>query len=60
MQTTLTPEQEQEVACPLYCMDPDEEPELHLPEDEVALEQPFLSEAGETEESFKENTSVWE
>ena len=60
MQTILTPEQEQEVACPLYCMDPDEEPELHLPEDEVQLEEPLLDEAGEPEESFGENTSVWE
>ena len=60
MQAILTPEQEQEVACPLYCMDPDEEPELHMPEDEVQLEQTFLSEAGEPEESFEENTSVWE
>ncbi|MBQ7541381.1 MAG: hypothetical protein IJT44_03705 [Clostridia bacterium] len=60
MQSILTPEQEQEVACPLYCMEPDEEPELHLPEDEVALEEPLLDEAGEPEESFGENTSVWE
>ena len=60
MQTILTPEQEQEVACPIFYIDPDEEPELHLPEDEVALEEPFLDEAGEPEESFGENTSVWE
>ena len=60
MQTTLTPEQEQEVACPIYCMEPAEEPELHIPEDEMKLEEPFLDEAGETDESFGENTSVWE
>ncbi len=60
MQAILTPEQEQEVACPLYCMAPDEEPELHMPKDEVQIEEPFLDEAGEPEESFGENTSVWE
>ncbi len=60
MQTTLTPEQEQEVACPIFFMPPDEEPELHMPKDEVALEQPFLSEPGETEKGFSSNTSEWE
>lgn len=60
MQAVLTPEQEQEVACPIYYMAPDEEPELHMPKEEVALEQPFLSEAGETEFGFSNNTSDWE
>lgn len=56
----LTPEQKQEVACPIFFMDPDEEPELHIPQDEMRLEEPFLEEAGEPEESFTENTSVWD
>ena len=60
MSTVTDREPEQEVACPLYFIEPDEEPELHMPEDEVAIEQPFLSEAGESEETFGENTSVWE
>lgn len=51
---------EQEVACPIFFMDPDEEPEVHMPKDEAALEQPFLTEAGETESSFSSNTSNWE
>ena len=51
---------EQQVSCPMFFMEPDKEPELHLPEDEVQMEEPMLDEAGETEESFSENTSVWE
>ena len=60
MSTTVDRDPEQEVACPIFFIDPDEEPELHLPQDEVALEQPLLSEAGETEEGFSSNTSDWE
>ena len=60
MQTTLTPEQEQEVACPIYYMEPAEEPELHIPKEEAALEQPLLSEPGETEKGYSSNTSEWE
>lgn len=50
----------QDVPCQMYFMKPDTEPALRIPEDRAALEQPFLSEAGETEESFAGNTSVWE
>ena len=60
MSTIVNRDPEQEVACPIFFMDPDEEPELHMPQDEVALEQPFLSEPGETEKSFSSNTSDWE
>lgn len=60
MFVTVDRDPEQEVACPIFFMDPDEEPELHMPEDEMALEQPFLSEAGETENGFSSNTSDWE
>lgn len=60
MSAILTPEQEQEVACPIYFIQPDEEPELHMPQEEVRLEQPFLSEAGQAERSYASNTSTWD
>lgn len=60
MSVTVNRDPEQEVACPIYFMDPDEEPELHIPEDAASIEQVFLTEAGEAEESYASNTSDWE
>ena len=61
MQAISDPKTKKNDPCEVYYyIAPDEEPELHLPEDEVQLEEPLLDEAGEPEESFGENTSVWE
>lgn len=57
---TLDYDIDREVDCPLFFMPPAEEPELHIPEDEAAIEQPLLAEAGDTEKLFSANTSDWD